>query len=364
MTDQYEVQRILDQLDRADNITQDLNDMADHSRWQGKWDEALKYCEESLDLAHELNDSRSEGISLLRQWAVHFLREKFEEAIDDCHLSRQAFDSVADDHGQVLAMFSLGMTYQEWGMRDHDQTKLHKALNTYGKALEVARGLKARSDFSRNTDKAELYQQLITEMRERFHCVATLYTQSSTRKKSYLQPSGGPRRQTTSSPVELQFIPIVGQIAAGKPIPTADDVEKYLATSRVKIDDIEYTIHPLDVDRGSILTFDMESQYFATPVRGDSMDQAGILEGDYVIIRRPRGVPPSPTPGDIVAAVIKGVDREATLKRFKRRNRTLILSPESSNPDNQPYEFTPSEWDEKVEIAGIAIAVLKRASDH
>jgi SOS-response transcriptional repressor LexA len=62
--------------------------------------------------------------------------------------------------------------------------------------------------------------------------------------------------------------------------------------------------------------------------------------------------------------VIKDVDREATLKRFAQRGRKNILNPESSNPDHQPYEFSPSEWAKKVEIVGIAVAVLKKVQEN
>lgn len=364
MSNQYEVQRLLDQLDRVDNVTRDLNELADRSRLEGRWNEAHKYCEESLNLARAFNDPRSEGICLLHGWAVHVLKGDFEKAIDFCHRSRQAFDRVVDSYGQVLAMFSLGITYQEWEADNRDPTKLREALRIYGQALEEVCELKERFDFSGNVEKAKVCQRLIIEMRERFHHVATLYARREEERKEEKRPAPPEELRTRiiSFPT-LQFIPIVGQIAAGRPVPTDDDIEGYVATSRVNIDDSEYTVRVLGEGKGNILVFDLESRYFATPVKGDSMNEAGISNGDYIIIRQPRGSHPSPDPQDIVAAVIKDEDREATLKRFRQRGQKIILSPESSNPDHQPREFDPSEWSEKVEIAGIAVAVLKKVQE-
>ncbi|MCJ7780280.1 MAG: transcriptional repressor LexA, partial [Acidimicrobiia bacterium] len=86
---------------------------------------------------------------------------------------------------------------------------------------------------------------------------------------------------------------------------------------------------------------------FMLVVRGDSMIDAGIFDGDYVVVRRQ----PTASDGQIVAALV-GED-EATVKRLKRKGGRVIL--EAENPAYAPMVFT-----EGVEILGIVVAVLRR----
>jgi repressor LexA len=82
-------------------------------------------------------------------------------------------------------------------------------------------------------------------------------------------------------------------------------------------------------------------------VRGDSMIDAGILHGDYVVIRRQ----PDARDGEIVAALVDG--EEATVKRLRRENGKVILVPE--NPALEPMVF-----EDGVEIIGKVVSVLRK----
>jgi len=90
------------------------------------------------------------------------------------------------------------------------------------------------------------------------------------------------------------------------------------------------------------------------------MNQAGIQDGDRVLLKCPRNVSIVPETGDIVAAVIRGTDRKATLKRFAREGGYVTLKPQSTNSAHEARAFTASRWDKEVEVAGIVVAVLKR----
>lgn len=118
-------------------------------------------------------------------------------------------------------------------------------------------------------------------------------------------------------------IPIVGNVAAGSPILAQELVEDYL-------------------------TFDPEGpedEYFALHVRGESMIDAGILNGDLVVVRRR----PTASNGEIVVAMIGD---EATVKRFSRRNGRVWLLPE--NPEYAPIDGTHAQ------ILGKVTAVVRR----
>jgi repressor LexA len=83
-------------------------------------------------------------------------------------------------------------------------------------------------------------------------------------------------------------------------------------------------------------------------VRGDSMVDAGILDGDYVVCRQVGAV----VNGDIVVAGIPG--EEATVKTFQRSNGQITLVPH--NPRLEPMVFDADE----VEVFGKVVTVLRR----
>ncbi|MDH3249697.1 MAG: transcriptional repressor LexA [Acidimicrobiia bacterium] len=124
----------------------------------------------------------------------------------------------------------------------------------------------------------------------------------------------------------LREVPLVGRIAAGSPILATEDIE---------------TVMPLPEELvGSDPVFMLE-------VRGDSMIDAGILDGDYVVVRRQ----PDARDGEIIAALIDG--EEATVKRLRREAGKVVLVPE--NPALEPMVF-----EDGVEIIGKVVSVLRK----
>ncbi|MDH3462742.1 MAG: transcriptional repressor LexA [Acidimicrobiia bacterium] len=124
----------------------------------------------------------------------------------------------------------------------------------------------------------------------------------------------------------LRDIPVLGRIAAGTPILAAEHVEEVM---------------PLPVDLVG------DGPVFLLEVKGDSMIDAGIHEGDLVAIRSQKEA----RDGEIVAALVDG--EEATVKRLRRKDGKVIL--ESENPNYPPMVFT-----EGVELIGKVVSVLRR----
>ena len=118
-------------------------------------------------------------------------------------------------------------------------------------------------------------------------------------------------------------VPILGQVTAGTPIMAVENHEGSLT---------------LDAN----LIKDQES--FALKVHGDSMINAGILDGDIVVVRSQQGA----DNGDIVVALL---DEEVTVKRFFREKDNIRLQPE--NPAMAPIYST------HVEICGKVIALVR-----
>lgn len=103
---------------------------------------------------------------------------------------------------------------------------------------------------------------------------------------------------------EVRMLPLVGQVAAGAPILAAENIEQTI---------------PLPAEMVGESTFILK-------VRGESMIEAGILDGDFVVVRQQ----PTANNGDIVVALI---DDEATVKTFYKEADRIRLQPENSTMD-------------------------------
>lgn len=124
----------------------------------------------------------------------------------------------------------------------------------------------------------------------------------------------------------MREVPLVGRIAAGRPVLATEDVED---------------VYPLPeslVGSGPV---------FMLRVKGDSMVDAGILDGDLVVVRRQ----PDANDGDMVAAMVEG--EEATVKRLYRRDGQVVL-----HAENEAYPDLI--FDQGVAVLGKVVSVLRR----
>ncbi len=126
---------------------------------------------------------------------------------------------------------------------------------------------------------------------------------------------------------EAASIPVMGRIAAGTPISAIQDHTHSIAVSP-------------DMIGGG--------EHYALEVKGDSMIEAGILDGDTVLIRKSNVC----DPGDIVVALVD--DEEATLKRFRRKGDSIAL--EAANPAYETRIFGP----DRVDVQGKLVGLIRR----
>lgn len=122
-------------------------------------------------------------------------------------------------------------------------------------------------------------------------------------------------------------IPVMGRIAAGVPI-----------------DAIQHKTHSIMVPPEMIAGGD----HYALEVKGDSMIEAGIFDGDTVIIRNAS----TANPGEIVVALVD--EEEATLKRFRRKGASIAL--EAANPAYETRIFGP----DRVKVQGRLVGLIRR----
>jgi len=133
-----------------------------------------------------------------------------------------------------------------------------------------------------------------------------------------------PESANSNEPV---LVPMMGRIAAGVPIEA-----------------IQTQSHTVGVPPDML----SPGEHFALEVRGDSMIEAGILDGDTVLIRRGD----TAETGDVVVALID--EEEATLKRLRKRGASIAL--EAANPAYETRIFGP----DRVRIQGKLVGLLRR----
>jgi len=125
----------------------------------------------------------------------------------------------------------------------------------------------------------------------------------------------------------IRHVPLVGEVAAGTGMLAQENIEE---------------LYPLPED------FTGTGTLFMVKVRGDSMIEVGIMDGDCVVVRQQ----PEAEQGDVVVAGIP--DGEATVKTFSRRSGRIVLTP--ANERLSPMEFDPDD----VAIYGKVVTVLRR----
>jgi repressor LexA len=122
----------------------------------------------------------------------------------------------------------------------------------------------------------------------------------------------------------LSMLPLLGEIAAGKPLEAVEERELVDLSDICQLDRANYLLR----------------------VKGDSMIDDGIRDGDYVLVERRN----SARDGETVVAILE--NNEATLKRFYRQKKRFKLEP--ANSALKPI------YTEKLEIRGVVVGVLRR----
>jgi len=128
----------------------------------------------------------------------------------------------------------------------------------------------------------------------------------------------------TMVPVPMVAVPVVGTVAAGQPILATENIEEVFPLPRDVVKD---------------------DKCFMLQVQGDSMIDAGIFDGDYVVVRQQ----PSAEDGDIVVALLED---EATVKRFRRLRSRIHLEP--ANKSMRPIIA------DEVQIVGKVLMSIRR----
>lgn len=134
------------------------------------------------------------------------------------------------------------------------------------------------------------------------------------------------RSEEDATPDSME-VPVLGRIAAGVPISA-----------------IQHETDRLAIPSNMI----SHGEHFALEVKGDSMIEAGILDGDMVVIKRS----PTAQTGEIVVALVD--EEEATLKRLRKKGNSIAL--EAANPEYETRIFGP----DRVKVQGTLVGLIRQ----
>lgn len=181
----------------------------------------------------------------------------------------------------------------------------------------------------------------VRELQEKIGCAAPMGVVSHLRaleNKGYIRRVEGKARGiivTTDSdkaPEDMVSVPLVGNVACGMPIWAEEMIEEWIPLSTKLVG------HTQDV--------------FMLRAKGDSMNLAGIDDGDYIVFRKQN----TALPGDKVVVLIGS---EATVKRVKFEKSRVLFEPVSSNKEHKPIVPAPGTF----MIQGKVIGVIKNFSE-
>jgi repressor LexA len=156
---------------------------------------------------------------------------------------------------------------------------------------------------------------------------ATTSAPSGGRQAFKPQVVTGDRPAAQSAANDMREIPLLGRIAAGSPI------------------------EALQVERDRMMVSESmlgAGEHYVLEVQGDSMIDAGILDGDFVLIRKTD----TAHSGEIVVALVQG--EEATLKRLRRKGASIAL--EAANPKYQTRVYGPDQ----IEVQGKLVGLIRK----
>jgi len=153
------------------------------------------------------------------------------------------------------------------------------------------------------------------------------YLQRDPTKPRAIQVRYDPSSKVAMAAGPVRHVPLVGDVAAGTGVLAQENVEEVMSLPE---------------------RFTGTGSTFMLRVRGESMVDLGIFDGDFVVVRQQ----PEAEVGDVVVAGIP--DGEATVKTFDRRQGKVVLTP--ANPAFSPMELDP----EDVTIFGKVVTVLRR----
>lgn len=311
-----------DEQEKIGRALQDLLDIADKLCKERNWQQAQECCEMGLELlcaiwnpGYRMDRRFAEAVAQLYLGAVYVGQAKLDTAADYYQASTVNFSATGINLYESIAWLSLGKVRrvgENWV----------KSLWAYQRGLNIILGQEFTSCRSAKVDQLqELVEQEIqgvnSEIEENLRGAPRVVTMPFDRQRE------------ARKAMETVVIPVVSQIAAGEPMWTGEAIMAHILDESNIIDEIS-----LDEEHAKEASFALE-------VKGESMIDAGINNGDYVFIRAQRVA----DSGEIAAVMVmhSADEAETTLKKFYREENHVRLQPMNSR--EKPLIVVPLQED-------------------
>ncbi len=287
-----------------------------------------------------------EDARIKAQQSVHFCGD----VSSDAAYSR----AMAHMHGAIIAHAAgeLEIAHQDYlkartifRTTTHPDSCWHEAVANLGLAL-VARAQRHWSNVQRYCDQGLHTLTHLDHDQSRVDSLRNTFDRRIAELQNLVAEQSPPPKD----------IPLVGKTVAGDPRPVVAVDPEEAQWNALHLDGDLYRIKKDIEPRWMLsLTARTPTRYFAVVVDGNSMLNAGIISGDYVIFR-PQAVAEN---GDIVIVRIDYLDdSRSTVKHFYRRNGKIVLK--ADNPHYEPQELVFDQNDPGVNIVGKVVAIAAR----
>jgi len=269
-------------------------------------------------------------------------------------------------HHRGVALWMLG--HALWRLRGHENEAIlawRKSINIFGSiqqesrflSLEKKKWYRSRQEEMRETLKKEMLKRGITsDFQHQERRSGQLKNISNAQPQAVTRKVAISKSKTESGHMlpkgYLSSFPLIGNIPAGTPVGIYPGPDDEIEIQQLSINNNFYQVYDLRGMGGRIRVL-KDSKYYILRVAGNSMDMAGIENGDYILLEQTN----TAQHNDIVAALILGYDHQATLKRFVQWGDKIFLKPESTNTKHKEFQFDRLEG--KCQIHGVARALLK-----
>lgn len=202
----------------------------------------------------------------------------------------------------------MGLTVRQHQIL-HYLTEYQNAKGYPPTVREICRQLDIKSPSTIHKDLKDLEEKnMILRDPSKPRAIELLHTEKPSGARTGSSASSGfgsSLSNVETAHTSVTEIPVVGRVAAGAPILADENITEYFPV-------------PSSYTSGSY-------EYFMLTVRGESMIEAGIMDGDYILVRQQSEA----RNGDMVVAMIDGFESEATVKTFYKEKDHIRLQPEN-----------------------------------
>lgn len=305
------------------------------------------------DLADNLRKSKSleyrepSVIMIECALAAHEM-QNYAEAVKFLECAMEVCEGGYTEHFKAVIRSMLGcMCWRSSGQQDSAIVYWEQSIGIHQDLQQNNDGMQLSGWYSDRIDELNAILELALEL-------SGIPSPSASVAETQSEHDTAPDASSSLTGDMLRLFSIVEEVQAGSlGVVGAPSFLGYVEMSQCQINGVVHYIVNLR-GTGRTIKFSWDKNYGVIKIKGDSMNALGIDDSDYVLLHFQNDA----RPNDIVAAQIKDIDTEATLKKYLKRGDEVILQFCSHNPEYKGKEYVFTQFDD-FQIIGVAFAVFK-----